>query len=202
MLRHIPGRENVKNVICDFAPSMRSFAKSFFPNARIIADKFHLVRLANQAVNMKRLEIMKDPNSYIVKSRKNPLRKMLLMNGKKLQFHQERSLMYVFDRYRELEAFYRVKEMIHELYRIRGYKRAWKHLTRITDFIASLNMDGLRSLRRTLMDWRYEILNYFKRRVTNGKTEGFNRKAKLIQRSAYGFKKFDNYRLKLIYLCK
>ena len=168
----------------------------------IIADKFHLVRLANHAVNMKRLEIMKDPNTWLVKSRKSPLRKMLLRNGKKLHFHQERTLMHVFDRYPELNAFYRVKEMIHELYRIRGYKRAHKHLTRITDFIASLKMEGLKSLRRTLMDWRKEILNYFKRRVTNGKTEGFNRKAKLIQRQAYGFKKFENYRLKLIYLCR
>lgn len=201
-LLSIPGRENVQNVIIDFSPSMRSFAREFFPNAKIIADKFHLVRLANHAVNLKRLEIMKDPKSYIQKSRKNPLRKMLLMNGKNLYFHQERSLMHVFDRHRELEAFYRVKEMIHELYRIRGYKRAARSLTRITDFIASLKMEGLKSLRRTLMDWRYEILNYFKRRVTNGKTEGFNRKAKLIQRSAYGFKKFANYRLKLIYLSR
>jgi transposase len=201
-LLKIPGRENVKNVICDFAPSMRSFAKSFFPNAIVIADKFHLVRLANQMVNLKRLEIMKDPKSIILKSRNNPLRKMLLMNGKNLHFRQERSLMYVFDRYRELEAFYRVKEMIHELYRIRGYKRAKKYLTKITDFMSSLKMEGLKSLRKTLMGWRQEILNYFKRRVTNGKTEGFNRKAKLIQRAAYGFKKFDNYRLKLIYLCR
>ena len=181
---------------------MRSFAKSFFPNAMVIADKFHLVRLANNALNLKRLEIMKDPKSYIQKSRKNPLRKMLLKNGKSLLFHEQRSLMYFFYRYRELEAFYRVKEMIHNLYEIRGYKRASKALTQITDFIASLKMDGLKSLRRTLMDWRQEILNYFKRRVTNGKTEGFNRKAKLIQRAAYGFKKFENYRLKLIYLCK
>lgn len=201
-LRSIPGRENVKNVICDFSPSMRSFAKSFFPNAMVIADKFHLIRLANHAVNMKRLEIMKDPKSYIQKSRKNPLRKLLLKNGKRLHFHEERSLMYIFDRYRDLEAYYRVKEMIHNLYQIRGIKRASKALTRITDFIASLKMDGLKSLRRTLMDWREEILNYFKRRVTNGKTEGFNRKAKLIQRAAYGFKKFENYRLKLIYLSR
>ena len=98
--------------------------------------------------------------------------------------------------------FYRVKEMIHELYRVRGYKRAKRYLTKLTDFIASLKLDGLKSLRRTLMSWREEILNYFKRRLTNGKTEGFNRKAKLIQRAAYGFKKFENYRLKLIYLSK
>lgn len=201
-LNAIPGRDNVENVIIDFSPSMRSFAKEFFPGAKIIADKFHLIKLANHAVNMKRLEIMKDPKSYIQRNRKNPLRKLLLTNGDRLHFYGQRALMYTFDFHRDLEAFYRVKEMIHELYRVRGYKRARKKLIRITDFIASLKMKGLMSLRKTLMDWRKEILNYFKRRVTNGKTEGFNRKAKLIQRQAYGFKKFENYRLKLIYLCR
>lgn len=201
-LLKVPGRENVKNLICDFSPSMRSFGREFFPSAKIIADKFHLIRLANNMVNNKRLEIIKEEGNKYLKNRKNPLRRMLLMNGRNLKFYQERSLMYVFDRYRELEAFYRVKEMIHELYRYRNFRDARKHFIRITDFMASLKMDGLRSLRRTMMDWRTEILNYFKRRVTNGKTEGFNRKAKLIQRSAYGFKKFDNYRLKLIYSCR
>ena len=84
---------------------------------RIIADKFHPGRLENQALNLNRIETMKDPKSYFVKSRKNPLRKMLLMNEKYLQFHQERSLMYLLDRHREFEVFYKVKEMIHELYR-------------------------------------------------------------------------------------
>ena len=124
------------------------------------------------------------------------------MNAKKLSFYEQRALMFTFDFHRELEACYRVKEMIHELYQIRGFKRASKALTRITDFIASLKIDSLKPLRKTLMSWREEILNYFKRRITNGKTEGFNRKAKLIQRQAYGFKKFENYRLKLIYLCR
>jgi hypothetical protein len=35
--------------------------------------------------------------------------------------------------------------------------------------------------------------------LTNGRTEGFNRVAKLIQRNAYGFRNFENYRRRLIY---
>jgi len=35
--------------------------------------------------------------------------------------------------------------------------------------------------------------------LTNGRTEGFNRVAKLIQRNAYGFRNFENYRKRLIY---
>ncbi|MCB9090953.1 MAG: transposase [Halobacteriovoraceae bacterium] len=32
--------------------------------------------------------------------------------------------------------------------------------------------------------------------------EGYNRKAKLVQRNAYGFRSFKNYRLKLLYSCR
>ena len=35
----------------------------------------------------------------------------------------------------------------------------------------------------------------------NGITEGFHRKMKLIQRRAYGFKNFNNYRLRVIAQC-
>lgn len=52
------------------------------------------------------------------------------------------------------------------------------------------------------MRWRKEILNYFRTNITNGKTEGYNRKAKLIQRKAYGYRNFENYRLRLIYDCR
>ena len=55
---------------------------------------------------------------------------------------------------------------------------------------------------RKHIDWCATNFSDLKRVVTNGKTEGFNRKVKLTQRSAYGFKKFDNNRLKLIYLRK
>ena len=49
-LNYIQGRENVKNVCMDLSATYRSFAKSYFPNARIIADKFHVVRLPMQSL--------------------------------------------------------------------------------------------------------------------------------------------------------
>jgi transposase len=53
-------------------------------------------------------------------------------------------------------------------------------------------------LRRTLLSWRTEILNYFDCPITNGRTEGFNNKAKLVKKRAYGYRSFANYRLRLL----
>ncbi|MBI3555464.1 MAG: transposase [Deltaproteobacteria bacterium] len=49
--------------------------------------------------------------------------------------------------------------------------------------------------------WRVEILNYFLSRITNARTEGFNNKAKVVKRRAYGYRSFRNYRLKVLTAC-
>ena len=48
----------------------------------------------------------------------------------------------------------------------------------------------------TIIRWIGEIRAYFDRRTTQGVVEGINNKLKLIQRTAYGFRKFDNFILK------
>jgi transposase len=88
------------------------------------------------------------------------------------------------------------------LYNIKGQKRAKIAFTKLTDDMALSKHKIVQSLRKTMMKWKTEILNYFRTKITNGKTEGYNRKAKLIQRKAYGYRNFENYRLRLIYDCR
>ena len=56
----------------------------------------------------------------------------------------------------------------------------------------------VRGIRTVMLAWAKEILEYFRQRVSNGRVEGFNRKAKLLQRKAYGYSSFVNYRLRLL----
>jgi transposase len=44
-LAHIPGRDNVRFVVADLCDPYKTFAYRFFPNARVVADKFHVLRL-------------------------------------------------------------------------------------------------------------------------------------------------------------
>ena len=71
-------------------------------------------------------------------------------------------------------------------------------------FIAQLEdagFDVMKTLGKTLKSWSAEILRMFTIPFSNGVTEGFHRKMKLIQRRAYGFRNFENYRLRVIVLC-
>ncbi|MDD2324753.1 MAG: transposase [Alphaproteobacteria bacterium] len=71
-------------------------------------------------------------------------------------------------------------------------------------FLAQLEGTGFdlfQTLGKTLKSWGTEILRMFTVPYSNGPTEGFHRKMKLIQRRAYGFRNFENYRLRVIVLC-
>ena len=59
----------------------------------------------------------------------------------------------------------------------------------------------LRILDMTLHNWREKVALRFRFTRNNGITEDFHRKMKLIQRRAYGFRNFENYRLRVRVLC-
>jgi transposase len=193
-LAYISGRENVQLVAMDLCEPFRSFAKSFFPNATLVADKFHVVRLLHGAINRRRKAITGDRRSLLI-------RRMLLRSGFTLSVSERFVLRAWLDQHPELREVYDCKEAIHGFYRIRGQQRAALAFTAMTDRMASSQLPEIQTLRRTLMRWRSEILAYFAHRLTNAMTEGFNNKAKLVKRRAYGYRSFRNYRLRLLNAC-
>lgn len=172
----------------------KKFAKEFFPQARLVADHFHVIRLLNPMINKARTEITGD-------NRSNPVRKLLLMNGKKkLEYFERRALYGWLDHHPKLKELYHFKEALHGLYRCRGIDRARRALVGLLDRMALSTLPEIKKLRKTLMKWKTEILNYFITGLTNGRTEGFNNLAKLLQKRAFGFRSFRNYRLRLLSL--
>ena len=194
-LRYIPGRENVKNVVMDLSTTYRSFAKDFFPQAKIIADKFHVLRLLNMPLNKYRKELTGHKKGM-------RLRKLLLMNSKRMDYWVKREFEQWLLNHPKLREIYYAKEMLHKLYRCKGTKWARKVLTKLLDNLALSKLKELKTLRRTLMNWKDEILNYFENRITNARTEGYNNVCKKLQKRAYGNKSFNNYRLRVLYVCQ
>lgn len=193
-IQNIKGRENVRNVIIDMSDSYRSFVREHFPNARIIADKFHVLRLLTPAINKRRVAIIGDKRS-------TPLRRLLLRARHRLEYFERDALDRWLVDYPELRDLYTAKEALSNFYRIKGARRAAVALTKFTDWLAYSKIKELKRLRRTLMAWRKEILGYFETGLTNARTEGFNNVAKLVQKRAYGYKSFENYRLRLLNAC-
>lgn len=191
-LLNIPGRQNVRNVIIDLSKNYHKLARELFPQAKIIADRFHVIRLFNNILNNYRKLATGDV-------RKNPIRKLLLKKNYDLQPYQRRALNQWLDQNPQVREVYHYKEAMHRFYRCKGTNFAHKVLTKITDQMSLSKIPELRRLRETLHKWHHEIIHFFENGLTNGRTEGFNRVGKLIQRNAYGFRNFENYRRRLIY---
>jgi transposase len=193
-LAAIPGRDNVRFVVADLCDPYKSFVHRFFPNAQVVADKFHVLRLLTPHINRHRRLITGDRRSALI-------RRLLLRS----RFTLDPAARWAVDRWLEqhphLRELYAAKESLHAIYRIRGVDRAAVALTALTDRLATSQLPELKTFRRTLMRWRREILGYFGTGLTNGRTEGFNNKAKLVKKRAYGYRSFRNYRLRLLNAC-
>ncbi len=193
-LAHVKGRENVQNAVIDLSDSYKYFIQNYFPNAKIIADKFHVLRLLNPALNRRRIGITGDRRTL-------GIRRLLLKNGFHLSYFERSAIWKWLEDYPELKEVYMYKEALHRVYRCRGYTKARRSLIALIDQMASSKIKEVITLRKTLQKWFKEVLRYFSTRLTNARTEAFNNHAKLIQRKAYGFKSFKNYRLRLLNAC-
>lgn len=193
-LAYISGKQNVKNVIVDLCDPFKNFAQEYFPHARIIADKFHVLRLLSPSLMKRRKQITGTRADLRAK-------KLLLMSIKKLDYASRFALREFLSKYPDLYELYTWKEKLHRFYRTPGYHNAAKALRKLIDQMAWSLLPEIKTLRRTLMKWKEEILNYFLTGLTNARTEGFNNKAKVVKRRAYGYKSFRNYRLKVLTAC-
>jgi transposase len=190
-LEYIPGRERVEDVVIDMCDPFKKFVREFFPNAKITADKFHVLRLTNPIINRARTEITGDQRS-------NPVRKLLQRNRHNLLYYEKSALDLWLNHHPKMKEIYWFKESLYQLYRTKGFNKASCALTNLTDRMALSSLNEIKKLRKTLMKWRTEILNYFKTGLTNARTEGYNRLAKGEQYSSFGVRSFINYRLRML----
>jgi transposase len=77
-----------------------------------------------------------------------------------------------------------------------------KRLFRLITQLRESGLAPMVTLAKTLWSWREEVACMWRFSKNNGIIEGFHRKMKLIQRRAYGFRNFNNYRLRVIAQCR
>ena len=193
-LMHIEGREDVRLVVLDLSRGYRSFVKDMFPQARLVADKFHVLRLITPSLIRERKQIHGHRQDL-------HLRRQLLRSRQRLDYFQRSDLDRYLAQHPKLNELYRMKERMHEFYRIRGYNRARTVLMRLLDQMQGSKLEEIQRLRRTLKDWQEEILEYFRSRYTNAFTEAMNSIAKLVQRRGCGYRNFKNYRIRTLSAC-
>lgn len=193
-LSHIEGRENVQWATIDMCDPYRRFIREFFPNAKIVADKFHVMRLMSPPILIERKRITGT-------NADRKARGLLLMNSQKLGYLGRNTIQNYLVRHPKLHELYQWKEALHRFYRTKGQRKAEHAFHLMTEAMAQSQLPEIKRIRNTLVKWKVEILNYFESRLTNARLEGFNCKASLVRRRAYGYRNANNYRLRLLSVC-
>lgn len=186
----IAGREQVELITLDLSGGYREAMRLLFPNAMLVADKFHVVRLFGKYLREVRLRDLGK------RGRREDRRVAVVhMPRSELSREQRNTLEIVKLDFPELGLAYDLRLEIQAIYRLRDRHAAKTRYDAMTDRLGRIPKSELATtLRSTLMSWRTEILAYFYHRLTNARCEGHNTKAKLVKRRAYGFKSFENYR--------
>jgi transposase len=199
-LRGLKGREQVRVVCMDLSDTYRSIIQKYFPNAMIVADRFHVIRLINhQFLNLWRLL---DPSG----SRNRGLLSLMRRHYHNLKAEQAQRLTAYLQTIPALKIVYDFKQRLTNLLLLK-HRTARQCRQLIPSWLEHLrelaysSFPLLAQLGRTLSSWSEEIVRMWRFTKNNGITEGFHTKMEMISRRAFGFRNFDNYRLRVRVMC-
>ena len=196
-LDKLPQPERVKGVAMDMHEPFRQAVQMCLPQAKIVVDKFHLIRHINEALDRVRSRLQggnrKGRRRDLFKSRYT-----LLKGAERLADRERAKLSGLFPLYPELREAWVLKESFRGWYKAVDRSKAEETLDLLEERIANSSLPEFKGLRHTLTNWREEILNYFDCRITNGFVEGKNNRIKTIKRMAYGYRNMANFRLRIL----
>ena len=199
-LAGLQGRERVRVVCIDLSSPYRALIKRYFPTARIVADRFHVIRIVlHHFLTLMRTIApeLKNHRGSLAALRKRPDR---------LRERQRQRRDELLARYPAFVPIYDQMHALCDLLRQRHQKKSEcrplaEQLLYTIEQLRKSGFAPLATLAHTLRSWSEEIACMWRFTKNNGITEGFHRKMKLIQRRAYGFRNFNNYRLRVLAQC-
>lgn len=192
-------RAEVKKIVMDLSTLFRSVAKTMFPEAKIVADKFHVIRVVINSLENVRKRIQKEFHETKRKWFKRS-RYLLLKPEYKLTDEDKTELARMLNSSYDLEKAYVLKERFYEVFRKQTRTEAKKELGNWLLLAADLSLPEFRHCITTFSNWKTEIANIIGERVSNGFIEGSNNKIKVLKRISYGVRNFDRFRNRILYL--
>ena len=192
-------RENIEAVAMDMSASYDAAAREVLPKADIVHDRFHVSKLLGDAVD---------------KVRRGETKELLAAGDKRLV-----GTRYIW-LYHPDELKTDQLKQVNELFEVQHLRtaRAYYHRLRFMDFWSQPDIgEGQRFFARwfhealqsclapvikvahTLQSHLLGLLTYFRHKITNAMTEGFNSTIQSLKASARGFRNFENYRTRILF---
>lgn len=228
VLKKIPEskRNAVKEVTLDMAASMNKIVKSSFPKAILVIDRFHVQKLAYDALQEMRIahrwdaineeaealkaSKYKDETYHPYVFDNGDTKKQLLARSRYLLFksadnwtdRQKERAKILFAQYPDIHQAYSLTHSMRMIFTHTQEKGvAYTKLAQWYNKVEIAGFKSFRSIMNTIQEHYQEILNYFDNRSTNASAESFNAKLKAFRATLRGVKdiNFFLYRVAKIY---
>lgn len=191
-------RYRVNFFICDMWQPYVDLAKTYFPNARIIIDKYHFIRQVTWAIESVRKRLQKTMTKTLRKYYKRS-RKLILTRYHKLSDENKKAcdLMLLYND--DLRAAHNLKEWFYRICQDNRYSYQRVEFWEWVKYAECCGIPEFEKCAATYRNWSEGILNAFKYGYTNGPVEGFNNKIKVLKRTSYGIRNFNRFRTRIIH---
>ncbi len=197
-------KERIAFGALDMSATYAAVYSVILPKAAQVVDPFHVISLANRCLDSVRRRVQNEQTGHRGR-RDDPLyraRRVLLRAEETLDDKANQrlwSLLELGDPGAEVAIAYRVKERLRDFYRTTDLGEARRMLTELRDHCLKRAMPReVQKLGRTIRDWFDKICNFHLARVSNGPTEALNNLIKRIKRIGFGFRNFENYRIRAL----
>ncbi len=188
----------------DMSNLIRGVTQKVFPEAAIVIDKFHVIKYVNRVIDLCRIAVEKSVND------KFEIKRLLLMKTetfhkirhKEKWSYKVRKFERILKEYPEVKLLWDLKNKIHGFYGCkskRSAKKSWKTLLKFLKENRKVHPE-LTDLKKTLLNWEKEILNYFTYHTTNAFIEGLNNRIETLKRKKFGFRSKEKFLKALLYM--
>lgn len=183
----------IKYISMDMSPAFISGAKEYFPDAKVVFDKFHIVKMANDTIDkVRRKEYEK--NKELGKTRF-----IWLKNPENLSEREIQKLHSIKNLDTKTAKAYQFRIALQRLWSIKHPYIVRKYFNKWYYWATHSNIDEIVKLAKTIDKHFSGIMEAIKRKLNNGVVEGMNNKIKTAFKRSYGFKT-EKYRNTMIYL--
>jgi len=195
-----PSRAKIEAVAMDMSAAYRSAVSTHLPEAKIVFDHFHVVKLFNEKLSDLRRAMYREATEVMHKEVLKGTRWLLLKNPENLDAKKDekKRLEEALALNKPLATAYYMKEDLRRFWEQPG---KWFATTFLDGWIRRAEASGIKILQqmgKTLAAHRSGLLAYYDAMITSGPMEGTNNKIKTMKRQAYGFRDQEFFKLKIL----
>ncbi len=189
-------KARIEAVSMDMSPAYWSAVLENLPDAAIVFDRFHVIKLANEKLDDLRRAMVREATGRMQQTVKG-VRYLLLMRRDNVDAQRLPQLQAALKHNEPLNTAYLLKEALGLLWEQSSYAPMKSYLHEWCDLAINSGVRQMQQLGKTLLGHASGILAWWKHRMSNGRMEGINNKIKTLLRQTYGLRDERFFILKL-----